>query len=573
MAKFLEKTADGTYIVSAPSYRVAVHGHTFDVYVAENRFCTLDVRTAVPQTSEALEEIPDRETRLPTLADVAEKAGEVTFTWVGESSLWEKKTYVLRCGFLRFNYTVTVAGHGSVDGVRYFAGEGNGSPYEFSEGFTPCVSWYNEEDYRFRASMNCHRWSVLMVPPMFSYSFGMRGVGDRLSLGLVAERGEHNFHAFDYTVVRHNWGSGFCLATDQSGHTHVDGTWTAPAIIGYGAANEDDALRKYTDYYFTSGIAKPHDNRPFPRFWYGPMLCGWLEQAMRVGDPVFADLTITELAREELYEALVGKLGKYDMHPTALIIDDKWQSHYATDKADPAKWKNLRAFVDRRHAEGIHTMLWFKLWDPDGWDPALCVTTDSGEVRIDPSTPEFLANLDRALYRILSADEGCYDCDGFKLDFAFFNPIGRRVKTHSGRYGVELLYDMMAYIYKKAKEIKPDALVNCSPCHPYFAHICDQARLHDYDPKNRDNREDLETRGRMFSLAMPGVLLDTDNSGFNTRRDTMRWQMDQAMIGVPDLYALMGNESCPLTDEDFLAISAMWKEYARKIDLLRGVEQ
>ena len=67
MAKFLEKTADGTYIVSAPSYRVAVHGHTFDVYVAENRFCTLDVRTAVPQTSEALEEIPDRETRLPRL--------------------------------------------------------------------------------------------------------------------------------------------------------------------------------------------------------------------------------------------------------------------------------------------------------------------------------------------------------------------------------------------------------------------------------------------------------------------------------------------------------------------------
>jgi hypothetical protein len=49
--------------------------------------------------------------------------------------------------------------------------------------------------------------------------------------------------------------------------------------------------------------------------------------------------------------------------------------------------------------------------------------------------------------------------------------------------------------------------------------------------------------------------------------------MDQAMIGVPDLYALMGNESCPLTDEDFLAISAMWKEYARKIDLLRGMEQ
>lgn len=572
MKHWIEKTEENIYIVTAPSYRLAVRAHSFDVSIAENRFCTLDVRTSLPQTSDTLSEIGEHEPEFPVLTAVEEQTGEITFTWCGKSDLWEKKIYVLHCDFLRFTYTVTVCGKGDVDSVQYFSGDRTGakpgSAYEFSEGFTPCVSWYNEEDYRFRASMDCHRWSVLMVPPMFSYSFGMTGVRDRLSLGLVAQRGEHNFHAFDYKVVRHEWGSGFYLTTDQSGHTHVDGTWTAPAIIGYGAANEDDALRKYTDYYFTSGIAKPHTTGLPPRFWQGPMLCGWLEQAMRVGDPAFPGMTITELAREELYETLAGKLSKYDMHPTALIIDDKWQAHYATDEADPGKWKDLRAFVDRRHREGIHTMLWFKLWDPDGWDAKLCVTADNGEVRIDPSTPEFLENLDRALYRILSADDGCYDCDGFKLDFAFINPIGRRVKTFSGKYGVELLYDMMAYIYNKAKEIKPYALVNCSPCHPYFAHICDQARLHDYDSKNRDNREDLEMRARMFSLAMPGVLLDTDNAGFNTYRDTMRWQMDQHMIGVPDLYALSGNDSCPLGDEDFLAISAMWREYGKRIDLL-----
>ena len=92
MAKFLEKAADGTYVVSAPSYRVAVHEHTFEVYVAENRFCTLDVRTAVPQTSDALEEVAEHESVYPTLVDIAEKPGEVTFTWSGKSDLWEKKT-------------------------------------------------------------------------------------------------------------------------------------------------------------------------------------------------------------------------------------------------------------------------------------------------------------------------------------------------------------------------------------------------------------------------------------------------------------------------------------------------
>ena len=65
---------------------------------------------------------------------------------------------------------------------------------------------------------------------------------------------------------------------------------------------------------------------------------------------------------------------------------------------------------------------------------------------------------------------------------------------------------MMLYIYERAKIEKPHALVNCSPCHPYFSHICDQARLHDYEPKNRNCLEDLQMRARLFSTAMPGTL-------------------------------------------------------------------
>jgi len=567
MDKIAFRMSDIGYRVEAANYALNIIGHEIDVLVENNVFATLDVRCALPVTTDDDEGfIPDEEPSIPALVSAELGDNEAVFVWENKSSLWEKK-YTLKCTWMHYTFAVTVKGKGRVDAVQYFTGDmtqkAHGSRYEFSEGFTPCISWYDPEDYTFKASVDCHRWSVLMVPPMFAYAFRMEGLNRRMGLGLVAERGEHNFNAFDYHVTRRGFDSRFYLETDQHGHTTVDGEWTAPYIIGLAGEDQWDVLRQYSDHYFASGIAKPVNRGPFPRFWHGPMVCGWIEQIVRAQAEGFAEL---DGAREELYEDMVRKMAGYDLHPTALIIDDKWMTHYATHIADPEKWPDMRAFVDRRHAEGINTMVWFKLWDADGWDEEICLKSDKGEVRIDPSHPKFLANLDEEMHRILSGDEGCYDCDGFKLDFAFFIPIGRKVHSYSGKYGVELLYDMMAYIYERAKAEKPYALVNCSPCHPYFGHICDQARLHDYEPKNRNNLEDLAMRARLFSTAMPGVLLDTDNAGFNTRRDTMRWMLMQPSIGVPDLYSLSATPSCPLTRADFAAIAQVWKEYSAKID-------
>ncbi len=569
MRPFLTES-DNTITIHGAEYTLVVTGHKIAVSIEQNLFATLDVRCAVPQTlDDDSGATPDHEPHIPTLVSVQTEGNKAVLTWENDSSLWQKKIYTLTCDLLRFRFDLTLCGNGRVDEIYYFSGNMAGvwgSAYEFQEGFTPCISWYNQEEYVFKASMNCHRWSVLMVPPMFCYAFKKEGITRRLGLGLVAERGEHNFQSFDYRT----WGigsfrTGFALVTDQHGHQMVNGQWKAPAIIGYGGDDQWDVLDQYVQYYFTTGIAKPKSNKPVPRFWHGPMVCGWIEQCA-LG--VERGVNPTELATEAVYEDIAAKVKRYGLHPTALIIDDKWQSQYATDIANPDKFPDMRAFVERRRAEGLHTMLWFKLWDGDGWDKELCVTADNGEVRIDPSQPAFLANLDEALHRILSADEGCYNCDGFKLDFAFWNPIGRKIHTHSGKYGVELLYEMQAYIYQKSKEIKPEALVNCSPCHPYFAHICDQARLHDSDYRNRNNREDLTMRAKLFATAMPGVLLDTDNAGFANYRDTMHWMLTQTLVGVPDLYALRGTEQCPMDEGDFAALAQLWDEYNTRIDAM-----
>ena len=553
------------------AFSVEVEGAKVGIVIDGVTVARLDMRSAVHQLNEKGETLRDEEPDEPVLVQSVEVGGGMDFIWRGKSSLWKEKQYILSVGPLRFAYAVTVSGKGRVDGIEYFTGNaaeaGHGSDYEFQYGFYPCQSWYNEEDYYFRASTKCHRWSVLMVPPMFCYSFRTPGITGQLALGLCARPGEHNFNSFDYVPTTAGWRSAFHLETDQFGHTEVDGTWQAPWIVGFEAEDEFDAVRKYAEYYYVSGLAEVPKKKIPPKFWHGPMACGWIQQFADNGLPWKG----ADGAREPVYLDYLARMREAGLTPRCLIIDDKWQTEYGTDIANPDKWPDLRRFVNERRAEGIHTLLWFKIFDPEGIPEEAVVTTEEGERRVDPSHPAFLAILDEALHRIFSSDEGCYDCDGIKIDYAFQIPIGRAFRTYSGKYGAELLYDFMKHIYDRAKEIKPEAIINCSPCHPYFAAVCDQARLHDYNPDNRYCREDMSMRAKMYSIAMPGVLLDTDNAGFNTKRDTMRWLLDQPRIGVPDLYCVSPIPGGFAFDgSELTALSAVWEEYTKRIDMEYG---
>ena len=540
----------------------------FDVILDGCEFSALDVRSAVNQTSDSFEVIIDAEEHIPTLVSVEENGKNTIFTWESESSLWSKKIYTLECTPLRFIYKFKVFGHGKVDGVDYFSGNradrACGSSFEFDRGFIPLATLPYEDDYWFKSSEKCSRLDELMIPPMFCYAFSCQGITKKLMLGLIAEKGEHNFHRFIYDhSSMTDKGGGFFLSTDQHGHTSVDGEWTAPYIIGYGDEEVFEGLRKYSDFYFSSGIAAPKKNALVPKFWHGPIACGWTEQyAMRGSSSIF------DACNQPVYENYINKLHEAGLYPRCLIIDDKWMTSYLTDIADEKKWPDLREFVDARHSQGIHTMLWFKLFDPDKVNGNFIIHADNEDRLIDPSHPEYIKLLDDALYRILSSDEGCYDCDGLKVDFAFFNPYGRNFTTYSGKYGAELLFDYTRHIYEKAKEIKPYAIINCSPAHPYFAAYCDQARIHDYDSANRSCKGDMKMRAKIFSIAMPGVLIDTDGGGRNTRRDVMRFLLAQPEFGIPDIYCISPLPYLKFTEDDLATLSAVWGEYTDRIDAM-----
>lgn len=557
---------NGKYTVKTDTYTVVMSNDCIDFIIAGEVLAGLRPVSAV-NTVEAT----DEEAGECVLSATAEN-GIPTYIWTSRSTLWSKKEYIIRCFETHFEYSVRLTGKGRVDTVNYFSGnlaEGRrGSMYEFDTGFTPIVTVTGARQCNFSAMEDQEVFSYLMIPPMFVYSFTTPGVERKMAFGLAAERGEHNFTQFNYKTESDACRRRFWLWTDQSGHTEVDGVWETPRVLCYSAEDDMDALHIYSDWYFKRGIAKPKDmSEKKPRFWHGPIACGWIEQAA-YGVYYNDEAGCMKLSCEKVYRNFIRELKEKELYPCLMIIDDKWQDCYGTAEPSPERWPDMRGFIDENlEKNNIHTMLWFKLWDSEGLDSDMCML-DEKENRLvaDPTNPKYREKLKSILYRLLSSDEGCCNAYGLKLDFAFWQPVGRASNSYSGKYGVELLLEYISYIYNCAKEIKPEAIINCSPCHPLFAEFCDHARLHDYHPDLRRCYEEFKFRSEVYRTAVPGALIDTDGAGFSSHRDTMRYMRLAPTLGIPDLYCITPTPSLTLSDDDWRTVSRVWADYNEKID-------
>ncbi len=565
----ITKTENGTCTVRTATYALTMTDEKIGITVAGEELAWLRPVSAVNTCGEGDTTNEDRETGAPTLTASVE-GGVPTYVWTSASALWNKKEYVVRCFEDRFEYSVRLSGKGAVDTVNYFCGDlwsdRRGSFYEFDTGFSPLVTVTGAKQCRFSAQETQEVFSYLMVPPMFLYSFTTEGVADKLVFGLAADKGEHNFTQFNYKTAFEQFWNSFWFCTDQAGHAVVDGTWETPRIIVYTAGSDNEAMKLYGEYYFKTGLAKHKDiTEKKPRAWYGPMGCGWIEQDTynrRYGDAWGAC--------EKIYTNFIAEFEKRDLHPKLVIIDDKWQKGYGSAEVNTDMWPDMRAFIDNaREEHGINVMLWYKLWDGEGLPEDECLW-DPKEKRFvaDPTNPKYRAHLKKIVHNLLSSDEGCMNAYGFKLDYAFQQPVGREVKSYDGRYGVELFLELIKLIYESVKEVKPDAIVNCSPCHPLFAEYVDHARLHDYFPALRRCFEEFRFRKECYEAALPGALIDTDGAAFVSHRDTMRYMRLAPTIGIPDIYCITNPPTLELTDEDWASVAAVWKEYDKKIDAM-----
>ena len=564
---------------SSKEYRVAVDGgctvHFF--------FRGVEVAGLIPACRvDAVSETDGSENADVDSALSIAAVGESRVEFTSKSSLWDKKTVVLECGEDGFSLTPTVYGRGAVGKASYFArsaadGEGKlaecASKYHFCEYYVP---YPTEHPHKYSAE-SFRSFYELMIPPPYVFPCRMEGIDDaRFGFGLVAKPGEYNFIHFDY--VRTHSGHkniGFYLSTDFEGHTKVDGVFELPSIRVFFGSDDVDVVRRWADYHFDTGLCRRPDRSNVPRWWRGPIVCGWNEQDALTPEGVAQKDTATE----EVYMKIADMINEYGVRPTTLIIDDKWQRTYGDCLPDPAKWRDMRAFTDEMHRRGIHTLLWFKMWGGEGLPadevmdgagmPYKTVTLDYAPYA-DPTNEKYRAHLREILHTLLSSDPGCMNADGFKLDYSLMMPYGKRAKSASGKYGAELTHELHKLIYETAKQIKPDALINASPAHPYYAEYCDMARLHDYGWGRRNESEEMARRAEIFRATMPGVLIDCDSANYGEREDAMRYYRAQPKIGVPDIYQFSSDGVYDLDGADWDEIRAAFNGYADEMDRLYG---
>ena len=519
-----------------------------------------------------------------------EQTDEGRLVFTSKSSLWEKKTVVLECDADGFSFTPTVYGRGAAGKAEYFAlarvlrgangeekVEERGSEYEFCEYFIPYPAEHQHRD----SSESFRSFYELMIPPPYVFPCRMEAIADgRFGFGLVAKPGEYNFIHFDYerTHVGHKH-IGFYLSTDFEGHTKVDGSFTLPAIRVFYGANDLDVVQKWADYHFTQGLCTRPKRDNIPRWWYGPIVCGWNEQDAMTPE----GKQQKELASQDAYMKIADMIAEYSVRPTMLIIDDKWQRAYGDCLPDPKLWRDMREFTDEMHRRGIHTLLWFKMWGGEGLPPDEVM--DGGGMpyhyRVeldyapyaDPTNEKYRAHLREILHTLLSSDEGCMNADGFKLDYSLMMPYGKRAKSASGSYGAQLTYELHKLIYETAKAIKPDCLINASPAHPYYAEYCDMARLHDYGWGRRNETEEMTRRAAIFRATLPGVLIDCDSANYGNREDAMRYYRNQPSIGVPDIYQFTSDDVYSLDENDWDEIRRAFNGYADEMDRMYGKDE
>jgi len=236
------------------------------------------------------------------------------------------------------------------------------------------------------------------------------------------------------------------------------------------AVHQGDHFRSLRDY--SRAMAKLGlQFRPAHSSAFSPIWCGWGYGRQFTPAQIYGALPI------------VKKLGF-----GWVTLDDGWQTAEGDWSLDPAKFpggdRDMRAMVDKFHAEGFRAQLW---WAPLAADPdtellknnrqMLLLNADGSPQRITWWNSWYLCPADPAVIqyhrKLVVKFFREWDYDGLKLDGQHlngvppcYNPAHKHARPEES---VEALPQLFKAIYETALAIKPDALVELCPCGTAYA--------------------------------------------------------------------------------------------------------
>jgi hypothetical protein len=513
----------------------------------------------------------------------------IRLTWRLASTHWQEKRFSAECREEELAFLLSVEGRGRLTDVMLLAGGASlpgiasgrfVSGARFATLFSPnpahparIVTPATEAaTIGVSGGSEPGRGHWFFTPAPFCYAVSQATIDDPtvppdgpwLAFGLAPRPEALGFTAFDYTAA--DGGFGFRLAYEAQ--TIVDGAFELPSlVIRPGAADPYAALDAYRAMLTARGLAAPRARTRVPRWWLQPMFCGWGAQchlARAAGESLAA---AAGYSRQDRYDAFLATLAANGVVPGTVVIDDKWQTDYATGEPDPAKWPDLRAWIDQRHANGQRVLLWWKAWDPGSLPAELCVRTATGaRVAIDPDEPAAGEAIRTSIRRML--DERELDADGLKIDFTARTPSGVTLQHHGPGWGVELLRRLLATVHDEAKRLKPDCLlIGHTPntaIDPFvdMIRLNDMLRLDDPEPAVPIVRQ-MQYRAAVVAASSPDHPIDTDDWCVPDLASWRAYARIQPELGVPALYYAthLDFSGQQLESADYELVATTWSAY------------
>ena len=243
-------------------------------------------------------------------------------------------------------------------------------------------------------------------------------------------------------------------------------------------------------------------------------------------------------------------------------------------EVDKQKWPDMRGFINYCHSCGIKVLLWLQAWTIEGLSNELCIKNNGKAVCMDPSNPDYREVMEKGVEYMLSEAQWALNADGLKIDGTEGIPSGKDVKTYGDIYGYELQHLYTEILYKRAVQVKTDALISLYIANPYFRDVCNIVRLGDYYSSFGRPVDALADRAQIVRVSMKGKPIDTDGCFRFSVADNYLTELDeQVKYGIPCLYqaenvyqdrSFVKTFFSKLTKCDYANIDNIFKKYLKQ---------
>ena len=513
----------------------------------------------------------------------------VGLSWRVASSRWSQKTVVATCTAAKVELYAEVEGGGRPGDVTFLGGQAAlpgaasgwfSSRRRFETLFSAAPSdpgrvvqpASESADNSASAGAEPGRGHWFFTPGPLLYAVSASHAGDSrgippgpwLAFSVVTTTEAKTFLGFGYRAVDR----GFHFVLDYEGQTRVAGRWRTPSLVIAPAADPYAAIADHRNHLEQLDHVQPTgDQAAGPAWWREPIFCGWGAQCARARKHGLPLSRAADFATQQDYEDFLAILERRGIVPGTIAIDNKWAFNYTSAIPDPAKWPDLRGWIDARHLADQRVVLWWKAWDVQALPAESCVRTPTGRpVAADPDNPAAAATIRATIRQMLGP--GGLDADGLKIDFTARTPSGSSLVHAGDGWGIELLRRLLALVHDEAKSIKPECLLVGHVPEPTLAPLVDMIRLNDMlrldDPEpGVPIAPQMTFRAGVVRAACPGHLIDTDDWCAPDLENWRAYWRIKADLGVPALYYadrldVSGEE---LRAEDYDLVARTWSDY------------